>query len=238
MAKSEASDDRVGTTTWALVLDMDGVIVDTEPLYIRIDALVCRELGVDVEEVEFERCVGQRAPEMWAELRERFALPASVDELLARAAALHREAVDAGERPPPVPGVLALIEDLHRRRVPVAVASSTPAASVDRVLDRLRIRELIANRIGGDQVTRAKPDPEIYLRAADALRVPPSACVAIEDSVPGVSAARAAGMVCVGLRNPRYRSQDLSHATVVVESLLELDVERLAGLVRGREQDG
>lgn len=231
MAKSGAGENRVGPAPWALVLDMDGVIVDTEPLYIRVDALVCRELGVDVDEAEFERCVGQRAQEMWAELRERLGLPASVDELLARASALHREIADAGEQPPPVPGALELIRDLHRRRIPVAVASSTPSIAVDRVLDRLAVRELIAARIGGDQVVRAKPDPEIYLRAADAVGLPPACCVAIEDSVPGVAAARASGMACVGLRNPHYESLDLSHATAVVDSLLELDVERLARLV-------
>ena len=237
MASGRVNDNYVRSASWALVLDMDGVIVDTEPLYIRVDALVCRELGVDVEEAAFERCVGQRAPEMWAELRERFDLPATVDELLARAAALHREAVEAGESSPPVPGALELIRDLHRRRIPVAVASSTSAAAVDRVLDRVGVRELITARVGGDQVLRAKPDPEIYLRAAGEIGLPPARCVAIEDSVPGVASARAAGMACVGLRNPRYESLDLSHATVVVESLVGLDAERLAQLVPPRGPD-
>ncbi len=231
MANSATNGSRVGSLPWAVVLDMDGVIVDTEPLYIRIDAIVCREQGVHVDEQEFEPHVGQRAREMWAELRERFGLAASVDELLARSVALHDEALEAGDVPPPVPGVLELVGQLHRRRIPVAVASSTPAAAIDRVLDRVGMRDLIAARIGGDQVVHAKPDPEIYLQTADALGLPPSACVAIEDSVPGVAAARAAGMACVGLQNPHSGSQDLSHATVVVDSLHGLDIERLAGLV-------
>lgn len=222
---------------WAVVLDMDGVIVDTEPLHIAIDARVCRDLGATVAEREFERYVGVRAIDMWGEVRQRYGLADSAEQLLARAARLFEQAQETGQVPPPVPGALELISSLHDRGIPLAVASSSSYSSIERVLVRLQLDGIIGVRVGGDQVNHAKPHPEIYLRAAALLGLPPERCVAVEDSAYGVAAARAAGMTCVGLHNVHSGMQDLSVASVRIDSLVGLSVERLQSLVQCGEPD-
>jgi HAD superfamily hydrolase (TIGR01509 family) len=214
-----------------VILDMDGVIVDSEVMHIGIDAQVCAEYGVRVDEMAFERYVGTPAPETWRDVKARYGLTAPVEELVARARSLFERALADGRFPPAIPGILELIQALHGEGVPIAVASSTVSDVVGRILSELGVLRLIDAYVGGDQVTSGKPDPEIYRTAAGLIGFRPEDCVAIEDSSPGVRSARAAGMACVAFRNATSGQQDLSDASIVVASITELRVEALRALV-------
>ncbi len=220
----------MSTSEWAVILDMDGVIVDSEAMHVRIDARVCAEMGVQVDEKEFERYVGTPAPDTWSDAKARYRLRAPVGALVARARELYEQALADGRFPAAVPGIVERIRALNAEGVTVAVASSTVSDVVRRVLEELGVSDLIRACVGGDQVTRGKPHPEIYRKAATLIRIRPERCVAIEDSAPGVRSARAAGMACVGFQNTGSGVQDLSSATVVVDSIGELSVRTLRTL--------
>jgi HAD superfamily hydrolase (TIGR01509 family) len=222
----------VGTDVWAVILDMDGVIVDSEAMHVAIDAQVCAEYGVLVDEKEFERYIGTPAPDTWRDARERYGLQAPVEDLIGRARELYEQALADGRFPDAVPGIVDLVRALHGAGVPVAVASSTVADVVRRILERLDILKLIDAIVGGDQVRHGKPHPEIYSRAAALIGMRPDRCVAIEDSAPGVRSARSAGMACVGYRNVGSGGQDLSSASVIVDTIPDLSVEALCALAQ------
>ncbi|MGC9945422.1 MAG: HAD-IA family hydrolase [Bryobacteraceae bacterium] len=186
----------------AMALDMDGVIVDSNPWHVKAWMLYNRRFGIDAGEVRMERMYGRRNDEI---VRDFFGPQLSAQEVAAHGAAkeeLYREMLkpmlaDKLEEAL-VPGVR---EFLHRHRAePIALATNAEPANVDFILDGGGLRAYFRVVVDGHQVQHAKPHPEIYLRAAQLLAVAPRNCIVFEDSFSGVAAARAAGARIVGLR--------------------------------------
>jgi HAD superfamily hydrolase (TIGR01509 family) len=127
-----------------------------------------------------------------------------------------------------MPGVERVVRELHARGVTLAITTSAAGDAVDLLLKRFGIRELFALIVDGSEVAHGKPDPAGYLLTARKLGVAPHDCVVFEDSHVGVLAAKAAGMFCVAVRNPRARiHQDLSAADLVLDSFEDLSVDGL-----------
>ena len=125
-------------------------------------------------------------------------------------------------------GAEKVIRDLHGRGLGLAIASSGIGASIEEILERLSLRPYFSAIVAGEDVQRAKPDPEPFLLAASRLAVDPGRCVVFEDSSVGVEGAVRAGMYCVAVRNPHASlRQDLSPAQRIVDSFLELDIDAL-----------
>ena len=213
--------DILGFVPEAVIFDMDGVLADTEPLNERATAAVLARRGASLTEAEYRSLAGQSAELTGAWLIERFRLtdtPAVlgqeyVRELLPRLAATVV----------PAPGVPELVDELQASGIRLALASSSPRAIVDAVLQALGLTRAFAVIISGEEVAAGKPAPEIFRLAAARLRVEPSHCLVIEDSPPGLEAARRAGMRAVAVETP-YLSGEVLIADLVVDSL-----ERLLG---------
>ena len=186
----------------AMALDMDGVIVDSNPLHVRAWTEYNRRCGIDAGEALAERMYGRRNDEI---VREFFGEGLSAAQIAAHGAAkerLYREMLAPllAESPAEalVPGVREFLE--RHAGAPVALATNAETANVDFILDRGGLRAYFRAVVDGSQVERPKPHPEIYLRAARLLAVPPRNCIVFEDSFWGVAAAQAAGTRIVGLR--------------------------------------
>lgn len=216
---------------WAVIFDMDGVIVDSEELHATVEAELFRELGFEISPDEHRQFVGRTAPAMWSILKERFNLEEDVGTLVHICGDRYRHAMASGRPPQLVEGARPLIQTLHQQGVEVAVASSSSREEIEQVLNAHDLAAYLSAWVGGDEVREGKPHPEIYSRGAQLLGMDPRRCVAIEDSTAGVQSSRAAGMACVGLRSKNSGSQDLSCATTVVESLLELTPDSLFKLL-------
>jgi HAD superfamily hydrolase (TIGR01509 family) len=104
----------------------------------------------------------------------------------------------------------------------MALASSSTQRVIDTVLEKLALVGVFDPVVSGEEVEHGKPAPDIFLRTAGLLEIPPETCLVIEDSANGVRAAKAAGMVCIGFRNPNSGAQDLSAADAIVASLDEI----------------
>ena len=126
-----------------------------------------------------------------------------------------------------MPGAVEAIATARDAGLRVGIASSSSRELINAVVDRLGITELVDAVCTADDEERGKPDPAVYLSAARALDAMPSKCIAIEDSPIGVSAAIAAGMRCIGLRSEGALAGDISHAHVIIDSLLEITPELL-----------
>jgi len=217
----------------AVVFDMDGVLVDSEPLYDLATTVFLRRRGVEADPAHFDTLRGLPLLEVWAALAARYRLHEPVADLAAEASRnLDRFFADRG-RLEPIPGVRELVAALNAAGVPLAVASSSPSRRVQDLVGRLGLDRSFPVLVSGDEVRRGKPDPEIFLTAARRLGVDPNGCAVVEDSERGVAAALDAGMRCVGLDRGQLGQPGLRRAHLVVLELTQLTVDRLRSLWDG-----
>jgi len=196
---------------------MDGVLVDSEPIHERALGSVLAVEGFRLPPEEYAALVGTTVESSWTHLFERFPLARSREEYLVahEAAMLEHLAASPLE---PEPGVVALLDLCRAEGYRLALASSSPGIVIRATLGALGLADAFELYVGGDEVARGKPDPEIYLAAAERLGVPPARCLAIEDALHGIESARRAGMAVVAVRT-RYTVGHGLVATRVVDSL-------------------
>jgi HAD superfamily hydrolase (TIGR01509 family) len=179
-----------------IVFDNDGLLLDTEPCWTRAEAAVFERHGHEFD-LEAKRALVGTAPETAARVLERLLdLPGRGEELSAELYALALEEIAAGAEPRP--GAVKLLGALDGRW-PVAVASNSPRSHLLAGLTRTALTDRFDVVLGVEEVAVPKPAPDLYLRACELLCVTPSHSVALEDSPPGVAAARAAGLYVVGV---------------------------------------
>jgi riboflavin kinase len=202
----------------AVVFDMDGLMVDSEPLSQQTWASLLAEFGYVLDEETIARMTGRRTTESAQIVLEKYPLPFSASEL---AAEKRRRWDDRWQRGVPAkPGLFTLEAELTHRGLPWAVATSSPRAYAEGILAQLGLHTRCRAVAGGDDVMRGKPDPEIYLLAAQRLGIPARFCLALEDSLPGVTAARAAGMRVVAVPDGDADPHAFAHADYVFPSLI------------------
>jgi HAD superfamily hydrolase (TIGR01509 family) len=203
-----------------VVFDMDGVLVDTEPLHFRCLNRVVGMAGGRISEAENQAYIGATQDAVFRAIIARHGLPGALQSYLDHYNAVVLEALQGPLDP--VPGAPELLARLRALGVPLAVASSSNRAWIDATLGALGLAPSFPVVAAGDEVAHSKPAPDVFLLAAARLGVPPTACVAVEDSPNGVRAARAAGMRVVAVRTPYVAAADLPPADLVVDSLAEL----------------
>jgi HAD superfamily hydrolase (TIGR01509 family) len=211
----------------ALILDLDGVIVDSNPVHVQVWGEYLRRHGVDNCTSLPERMYGRRNDEI---VRDLFGQHLSTQEVLAHGAAkeaLYRQAMQAQLAQRLVPGVVGFLE--RHRGTPTGLASNAEPANVEFVLREAGLRDYFSAIVDGHQVERPKPDPQVYLRAASLLGILPRDCIVFEDSEAGVQSARAAGARVVALRTTHAC---FPQADLVIENFLSPELE----LWLGRQQ--
>ena len=218
-------------TMKAALFDFDETMIDLEREHDFAHRALCRDHGSNYDDLpeSFRFGSGRRIVDDITEMRNFFGWTTAEDELYAMR---HRHFLEALKAPDLelMPGVERVVRELHSRGITLAITTSADGDAVDLLLKRFGIRELFALIVDGSEVKVGKPDPEGYLLTARKLGVAPRDCVVFEDSHVGVLAAKAAGMVCVAVRNRRARMpQDLSAADLIANSFDELNVEELSG---------
>jgi beta-phosphoglucomutase-like phosphatase (HAD superfamily) len=213
----------------SVIFDMDGVLVNSEPVHQKLESEMYKELGLNISKKEHQTYVGMSSIDMWTKIKETHVLVQTPEQLLDLSRNKYWAALDAGNVEL-VEGVLLLIGLLRRNDYTLQIASSATAPTIDRVLKYFRLTHFFSHFIGGDQVKKSKPNPEIFHKAARQSGTAPEKCLVIEDSTNGVLAAKSAGMHCVGYANPDSGDQDLSGADIIVRHLSEIDLSTIRGL--------
>ncbi|MFN8207557.1 MAG: HAD family phosphatase [Bacteroidales bacterium] len=191
----------------AIIFDMDGVLVDSEPLHYEADSEVFRELGIQVSKEDRDTFLGKGPEGVLAFLKNKYRLTQSLEELINLDNQV-RFRYFQNHTPPPMPGLRSLLDELHQEGIPMAVATSSVRLLVEYLLGNLGLSGYFQHIVCGDDVPKTKPDPALFLLAAAKLGMLPSSCLVIEDSPNGFLAARAAGMKCA-IYN-RFNKQDLA----------------------------
>ena len=212
---------------------MDGLLIDSEPVWRVAEASVFASLGIELTESDLLDSTGQTIAELIPVWRQRAAGPDASTELsdddIADRITDQVIAYVAAEGAP-MPGVTEAIELFRKYGLHLAIASSSPQRLIDAVCQRLGLTDIEVRRSALDELN-GKPAPDVYLAAARDLGVAPETCLAIEDSAHGVAAAKSAGMRCIAVpdpllaADPGYRRADL-----VLTSLTALDETALRGL--------
>lgn len=203
----------------AVIFDLDGLMVDSEPLARQAWERVAARYGHRLDDALYQRMVGRRLEDSSRIVREALQLSLPAAELARQKEEAWAEIRAAGL--PPMPGLMELHEEIARRGLPWGVATSSRRAYALEVLAQLGLAESCGAVAGGDEVAAGKPAPDLYLLAAKRLGVPPQSCLALEDSVPGAQAAAAAGMIVVAIPNGYAAPNDFPFAQAVLSSLHE-----------------
>ena len=222
----------------AVIFDVDGVLVDSYAAHFESWKRLGKETGVTLDEEQFAESFGRRSRDVirkyWGSQKVSDTSisisDSEVERLDRRKEGLFREILE--EDFPGMDGAADLIRGLAKHGFRIAVGSSAPKENVDLVLEHLGVRDCIAAIVTGEDVQRGKPDPQVFLLAAERLGVPPDCCVVIEDAVPGIEAARSAGMKAVALVSTGRDAATLGAAGPdrIVRSLRELSPAVLRGL--------
>jgi HAD superfamily hydrolase (TIGR01509 family) len=201
--------------------DLDGTRADTEPLHDRVKRRLIAQLGYTAP-VDYAALVGKPSRNLWepmlAALGRTDETARSMEEKqLSMISQLARE-----ERLPASAGLCELLHELRARNIPAAVCTSSFRFYADEMIENLGLSGVFDFVIGGDEVANSKPAPDIYRAALAHFGVEGRDALAIEDSAAGVAAAIAAGVPCIGYKNPTSGDQDLSAADWIVDSLEEI----------------
>jgi len=235
----------------AIIFDMDGVLLNSEPIYYEVQMKFFGELGINVSNDEYASFVGLSQTEMWKRIIEKLSstcYEVRVEPDLRKQTKDQRVESDFWEKPrkikleeiikinnqrnyehfqklenlKPTPGLIKFIIDLKNKSVKTAVASSTSKRLVNLILKKLNIKLFFKVIVSGNDIKNGKPAPDIFLKTAEFLKVHPQECLVIEDSLNGVKAAKSAGMICVGFDKFNNGKQDLSEADLIVDDFNKL----------------
>ncbi|HCM37755.1 MAG: Hydrolase, CbbY/CbbZ/GpH/YieH family [Candidatus Gottesmanbacteria bacterium GW2011_GWB1_43_11] len=202
----------------AVIFDMDGVLVDSEPVHFQANKSLFAEYSKRYSLTHVKEFTGQRIVEEYAKLQKRWSLPDSVNRLVQKRDQLFKSLIENTLEL--APGALELLQFLKKKKVPVGLGTSALSWYIDFVMNRFGLREFFPVIVGSDHVKQGKPHPEVYQKTGRALGVAPESCVVLEDALTGVAAAKAAQMICFAIPGIYTKQLDYSAADKIFPDLV------------------
>ncbi len=208
-----------------VIFDMDGVIIDSEPIHKKLERALFDELNIPVSSEEHNTFVGRSSRNIFTYLKEKYHLTPSAEEMLELSVKYYSDYLKSTPHLPAIPGALDLVHAFDEAGCQLAVASSAVLKHIHFVIDHFDLKKVFSHLISGDELEHSKPHPEIFLKAAHLMNAPPTSCLVIEDAANGVQAAKAAGMYSIGYQNSEH--QKLGKADLVLHSFEGLSISDL-----------
>ncbi|HLT64959.1 MAG TPA: HAD family hydrolase [Flavobacterium sp.] len=213
-----------------VIFDMDGVIVDTEPVHKYAYFRHFEELGIDVSEEMYATFTGNSTKNVFQKIKQHFGIDADVNDLILRKRYLFNEAFDTKPDLELISGVEQLIKDLYTNEIELILASSASKGTIERVFNRFGLNTYFSHKVSGEDFPKSKPDPTIFLHAASLAKSNKEECIIIEDSTNGVQAACAADIYCLGYFSENSKLQDLTGAKILVDDFNKIDAKFIQAL--------
>lgn len=208
----------------AVIFDMDGVLVDSQPYHFKADIDTMAEYGVIKDQKFYESFAGTLTADRMRTLKEMFGLDVPVEEMTIKRENMILD-IMGKEDIKPVSGIPEFLRSIEEKGLTTAVASSSDYKLINLILDRLKIAQYFDSVTSGSDVKRGKPSPDVFLLAAERIGIGPSECLVVEDSENGVKAAKAAGMKALGYINPTSGKQDLSLADFITDDFKKISID-------------
>jgi beta-phosphoglucomutase family hydrolase len=220
---------------FAVLWDMDGVIVDSGPYHFQAWKLTFKECGITFDETDFQRTFGRRNDSIILDMMGPGVSPEQAEAIADTKEQRYRALVKQ-KSINALPGALEWIRALHEQNVPQAIVSSAPPENITTILMVLEATDLFQVLISGEKVERGKPDPESFLLAAAKLGLSAKQCIVIEDAPAGIEAARRAGMRCLAVTTS-HPAEHLADADRIVGSLDQLPIDIFEQLLEVTPED-
>jgi beta-phosphoglucomutase family hydrolase len=214
----------------AVIFDMDGLMIESEHLHSRSFEEVLKNHGAEPElnDVGVVQTLGIGTPNNWKKLKKKHGLEPSVEELTDQKHLVYEDLIPQVHV---TPGLLELLNDLKKSGIKMAVASGSSKNNIDRILKQVNIKNYFEAIVSSDDVEHPKPSADIFLYAAQKLKVKPKNCIVLEDAQSGIEAAKAASMLAIAVPNQFSRNHDFSKADYRFNSLEELSASKLKELM-------
>jgi HAD superfamily hydrolase (TIGR01509 family) len=213
-----------------VIFDMDGVIVDTEPVHHYAYNEYFKQLDIDVTPEMYASFTGNSTKNIFERLKVQFNLAEDVTTLVETKRNLFNDAFDSKEDLYLLEGVEDLIKDLHSNGMQLVLASSSATVTINRIFNRFGLHKYFTHIVSGEDFPKSKPHPAIFLKAAELANTPVENCIVIEDSTNGIMAAKAAGIYCVGYDSFHSKMQDYSLADKVISNFNELSYDKIVNI--------
>lgn len=222
----------------AVIFDMDGVLIDSEPVYKKTNYRFFDSINIEVDACEYSTYLGITLAEMCQLLCRKHDLHYSADELfeLLNEHHLQDESMILEEINAPIQGVKNLLQALQISNIKIGLASSAPLEWINQIMHKIDMREYFDVIVSGGHVERGKPFPDIFLKCASLLGIDPAECVVIEDAAHGIAAAKSANMYCIGFTNSNANSQDVSQSDLIMDCFDDENVKRIINLYSGSQR--
>lgn len=215
----------------AILFDMDGVLVNTEPLHYRIWQQVFLAHGLEIDYEGYKGCIGTTYDFLMNLVLENYGKDYRGDDSLKKDFAERKARIIDEEGFPQIQGVVPMIQRMHKAGYKLAVASSSPQQQIKQAMENLKIAEYFTVLNSGENVAHSKPAPDIFLNTAEKLMIEPANCLVVEDSTNGCKAANHAYMHCIGYDNPDSGEQDLGTAIKIITHWDEMTPELVREIV-------
>ncbi len=206
----------------AVLFDMDGVIVDTEPLHRKAYFLMFDEVGINVSEELYTSFTGQSTINICKRLVNHFNLKESPEKLVGLKRKHFKYLFDNDNDLKLIDGVLELIKDYYNNGIKLVVASSASMANINRIFKRFDLNQYFIGKFSGADLKQSKPHPEIFIKAAAHTGFKKEECMVIEDSTNGIKAAHSANIFCAAFKSKHSTGQDYTLANTVVDNFENL----------------
>jgi len=213
-----------------VIFDMDGVIVDTEPVHHFAYNQHFKHLNIEVSPEMYATFTGNSTKNIYERLRETYKLTDDIRLLVETKRNLFNDAFDQKEDLYLLEGVFNLIQDLHHNGMQLVLASSSANVTINRIFNRFNLHQYFSHIVSGEDFPKSKPHPAIFLKAAELANTPVGNAIVIEDSTNGIIAANAAGIYCIAYNSVNSKLQDLSLADRIIQRFDELSFEEIKNI--------
>ncbi|ANF51590.1 ABC transporter ATP-binding protein [Chryseobacterium glaciei] len=212
----------------AVLFDMDGVIVDTEPLHRKAYFKTFNDLGIDVSEDLYTSFTGASTKRVCEILINQFNLTQTYEEIAKTKRDYFKDYFYNDEEFDLIPGVKQLIEHYYENEITLILASSATMNTINMVFEKFELDKYFSGKISGADLKESKPHPEVFLLAAELAKQPVENCMVIEDSTNGILASHRANIFCAAYRSPHSKNQDYTLANIVVADYIELELDKIS----------
>lgn len=212
-----------------VIFDMDGVIVDTEPVHHYAYFEHFKELNIEVSSEMFATFTGNSTKNVFQKIKDNFGITTDTEILVQRKRSIFNDAFDTKQDLYLLDGVEDLIKKLHQKGIQMILASSASNVTIQRIFNRFNLHQYFSHIVSGEDFPQSKPNPAIFIEAVRLSNTPKENCIIIEDSTNGIKAAHASGVFCVGYKSVNSHKQDYTLANIVIDKFEELDIENVLG---------
>ncbi|PQL93251.1 HAD family hydrolase [Apibacter adventoris] len=205
-----------------VIFDMDGVIVDTEPVHKYAFFKHFKQIGLEISNKEYDTFRGLSTKNLYQKIKDKYNLKQGVEELVQQKRNIFNQAFEEKKDLDLLPGMRNLIENLYKEKFQLILATSSARVTLTKVFNRFKLFPYFSHIVSGEDFPKSKPDPAIFLKAVELSKKTKQNCIIIEDSTNGVLAANAAGVFCIGYSSDRSGDQDLKNANMIIHHFNEL----------------